>query len=171
MTKLNEVFESKSQFAARVGLSKGRISQLVADGLPVREDGAIDIEAGLAWMEANLDPAKRNKGGTKGDEEKYNGPSLGEARRLHLIVQIERAKIALKQERGDLIDADHAMATVFVRARVERDAHIAWVQRSAPVIASELGCDPAKAFTVLDRLMREHLEHLADTPLDVLKDA
>lgn len=35
-------------------------------------------------MEANLDPAKRNKGGTKGDEEKSNGPSLGEARRLHL---------------------------------------------------------------------------------------
>lgn len=86
-------------------------------------------------------------------------------------MQIERAKIALKQERGDLIDADHAMATVSCGRMVERDAHIAWVQRSAPVIASELGCDPVKAFTILDRLMREHLEHLADTPLDVLKDA
>ncbi len=171
MTKLNEAFESKSLFAARVGLSKGRVSQLVAAGLPVREDGRVDIEAGLAWMESNLDPAKRNKGGAKIEEEKDNGPSLGEARRMHLIVQIERAKIALKQERGELISADQATVTVFNRARAERDAHIAWVQRSAPILAGELGCDPAQMFAALDRLMREHLEHLADTPLDVLKDA
>lgn len=129
MTKLNEAFESKSQFATRVGVTKGRVSQLVAAGLPVREDGRIDIEAGLAWLEANLDPAKRNKGGTKIEAEKdsYGGPSLGEARRMHLIVQIERAKIALKQERGELINADQATITVFNRARAERDAHIAWV--------------------------------------------
>ncbi len=171
MTKLNEVFESKSQFAARVGLSKGRISQLIANGLPVREDGGVDIEAGLAWMEANLDPAKRNKGGAAPPEKKEEMLSLSEARRLHLIVQIERAKISLKQERGDLIDANQATITVFNRARAERDAHIAWVQRSAPILAGELGCDAAQMFAALDRLMREHLEHLADTPLDVLKNA
>lgn len=180
MSKLNEPFESKSKFAARVGVTKGRISQLVAAGLPVREDGSIDIEAALAWMEANLDPAKRNKGGTKREALITGGakdgagtssgmPSLGEARRLHLIVQIERAKIALQQERGQLIDAEQASATVFNRARAERDAHIAWVQRSAPIIAGELCSDPAKTFAVLDRLMREHLDCLADTPLDVLQ--
>lgn len=171
MTKLNEAFESKSQFAARVGLSKGRISQLVAAGLSVRGDGKIDIEAGLEWLEANLDPAKRNKGGTKHEPTNDSMPSLGEVRRMHLLVQIERAKIALKQERGDLIDANQATVTVFNRARAERDAHIAWVQRSAPILAGELGCDAAQMFAALDRLMREHLEHLADTPLDVLKNA
>jgi hypothetical protein len=171
MTKLNEAFESKSEFAARVGVTKGRVSQLVAAGLPVREDGKIDIETGLAWMEANLDPAKRNKGGAKIEDEMDGGPSLAEARRLHLIVQIQRAKIALRQERGELISADQAKITIFNRARAERDSHIAWVQRSAPILAGELGCDPAQMFAALDRLMREHLEHLADTPLDVLKDA
>ncbi len=184
MSKLNEPFESKSKFAARVGVTKGRISQLVAAGLPVRGDGSIDIEAALAWMEANLDPAKRNKGGAKREDIAAGGaairggagtasgmPSLGEARRLHLIVQIERAKIALQQERGKLIDADQASVTVFNRARAERDAHIAWVQRSAPILAGELCSDPVKTFALLDKLMREHLEHLANTPLDVLKNA
>ena len=36
-------------FAARVGLTKGRISQLVAEGLPVRADGRID-EIGRAHV-------------------------------------------------------------------------------------------------------------------------
>ena len=35
--------ETKTNFAARVGLTKGRISQLVAEGLRVRADGRIDV--------------------------------------------------------------------------------------------------------------------------------
>jgi hypothetical protein len=48
---------------------------------------------------------------------------------------------------------------------------MAWVQRAAPLIAAETGADPQATFAVLDRLMREHLEHLADTPLGELRDA
>lgn len=36
MTKLNKA-ETKTEFAARVGLTKGRVSQLIAEGLPVRD--------------------------------------------------------------------------------------------------------------------------------------
>lgn len=169
MPKLKEEAESKADFAARVGLTRGRISQLIAEGLPVQADGRINVEAGLSWMENNLDPDRRNKGGVARQE--VSGPSLAEARRLHLIVQVQRAKLALEQERGTLINADEAVNTVFARARAERDAYIAWVQRSAPVIAGELGADPNKTFAVLDRLMREHLEQLADTPLEGLRDA
>ncbi len=39
------------------GVGKGRISQLVAEGLPVRSDGQIDVAMGLAWIEDNLDPS------------------------------------------------------------------------------------------------------------------
>ena len=68
-------------------------------------------------------------------------------------------------EQGKLIDPDRAEQTVFARAKAERDAHIAWVQRSAPIMASELGVETGPVFAVLDRLMREHLEHLSTTPL------
>jgi hypothetical protein len=56
--------EIKTAFATRVGLTKRRILQMLAEGLPVRADGRIDAAVGLAWIEDNLDPARRNRGGT-----------------------------------------------------------------------------------------------------------
>ena len=167
MSKLNPKTDTKAGFAARVSVTKGRVSQLISQGLPVQPDGRIDIEKGLAWIEDNLDPVRRGKGGTVTGRT----ATLAEAKRLHEIVKVQRAKLAYEREKGELIDASAAERTVFARAKAERDAHIAWVQRSAPIIASELKTDVAPVFTVLDRLMREHLEHLAETPLEDLRDA
>ncbi len=94
MTKLDSA-ETKTVFAARVGLTKGRISQLVAEGLPVRSDGQIDVAVGLAWIEDNLDPARRNKGGAATAPARVS-TTLAEAKRLHEIVKVQRAKLALK---------------------------------------------------------------------------
>ncbi|SHJ16685.1 hypothetical protein SAMN02744035_02809 [Thalassobacter stenotrophicus DSM 16310] len=164
MTKLNSS-EAKSDFAARVGLTKGRISQLITNGLPVRPDGQIDVAEGLAWIEANLDPVRRNKGGAASVNPARSGTTLADAKRLHEIVKVQRAKLAYEKEQGLLIETAVATRTVFARARAERDAHMAWVQRSAPLLAAELGADPRTTFASLDRMMREHLEHLADMPL------
>lgn len=166
MPKLNTT-ETKTAFAVRVGLTKGRISQLIAEGLPVLADGNIDVAEGLAWIEANLDPGRRNKGGatTTGGT-----ATLAEAKRLHEIVKVQRARLAYEREQGRMIDAHEARRTVFARARAERDAHLAWVQRTAPLLAVELGADPQATFAALDRMMREHLEHLADLPLGSFGD-
>lgn len=164
MPKLNSGTDTKAEFATRIGVTKGRVSQLIAQGLPVRADGQIDIETGLAWIENNLDAARRNKGGGTA----ARAATLAEAKRMHEIVKVQRARLAYEHEKGDLIDAADAERTVFARAKAERDAHIAWVQRSAPIMAAELGIEPGPVFTVLDRLMREHLVHLAETPLEEL---
>lgn len=167
MTKLDSA-ETKTAFAARVGLTKGRISQLVAEGLPVRPDGQIDVAVGLAWIEDNLDPARRNKGGAAVPTRATT--TLAEAKRLHEIVKVQRAKLAFEKEQGLLVETVAAARTVFARARAERDAHMAWVQRTAPLLAAELGADPRATFAALDRMMREHLEHLADLPLGSFGD-
>jgi hypothetical protein len=158
---------SKAAFAEKVGLTRGRISQLIAQGLPVRADGRIEVEAGLRWMEDNLDADRRNKGGSQAPA---GAPTLAEAKRLHEILKIQRARLALDKERGDLVSRAEVKAAVFARARRERDAHMAWVARTAPQLAAELGADPARTFASLDRLMREHLLDLARTPLQVLAD-
>jgi hypothetical protein len=168
MPKLNAT-ETKTAFAERVGLTKGRISQLVAEGLPVRDDGRIDVDAGLAWMENNLDPAKRNKGGTAAPAP-GGALSMSEARRLYMVTQVQRARLAYDKERGQLIDAKEAASAVFSRAKAERDAHIAWVSRTAPLLAAETGADPQTMFAALDKHMREHLEHLSQTPAWSLSD-
>lgn len=163
MTKLN-ASESKTAFATRVGLTKGRISQLVAEGLPVRPDGQIDVAEGLAWIEDNLDPSRRNKGGVAASPARVS-TTLAEAKRLHEIVRVQRARLAFEREQGQLVETVAATRTVFARARAERDAHMAWVQRTAPLLAAEVGADPRATFAALDRMMREHLDYLADIPL------
>jgi transcriptional regulator with XRE-family HTH domain len=45
---------TKSELAERLGLSKGRVSQLVAQGLPVEPDGMVDAVEAARWVLDNL---------------------------------------------------------------------------------------------------------------------
>jgi transcriptional regulator with XRE-family HTH domain len=45
---------TKSELAARLGLSKGRVSQLLADGLPVEPDDRVDAIEAAEWVLSNL---------------------------------------------------------------------------------------------------------------------
>jgi plasmid maintenance system antidote protein VapI len=45
---------TKSELAERLGLSKGRVSQLVAQGLPVLPDGQVDAIEAARWVLDNL---------------------------------------------------------------------------------------------------------------------
>jgi hypothetical protein len=41
---------SKSALAAELGITRGRVSQYVAAGMPVRLDGKLDREAAIRWV-------------------------------------------------------------------------------------------------------------------------
>lgn len=151
---------SKSAFAERVGVSKGRVSQMVEQGLPVLPNGRIDPEAGEAWMDANLDPAKRKRTGHGGPKAPPSVRNLVEQERLELL-RMEKAKKA-----GQLIDRAAVEATIFKRARLERDGWLAWAVRTAPILAGRFGIDERDAFAELDRLVRAQLAELAETPLE-----
>jgi transcriptional regulator with XRE-family HTH domain len=45
---------TKSELAERLGLSKSRVSQLVAQGLPVEPDGQVDAVEAARWVLDNL---------------------------------------------------------------------------------------------------------------------
>jgi hypothetical protein len=150
---------SKKEFAARLGLSPARISQLVEQGLPVEASGRVPVEKATAWYAANIDPNRRKRGD--------GGDALQRSPRAQLdIIRAESARYRLEQERGNLIDRATANRHVFERARAERDSWLAWVSRAAPQVAGELGGDTAKAVAVLDRLVRDHLRHLSTRPLE-----
>lgn len=40
----------------------------------------------------------------------------------------------------------------------------------SPLLAAEVGADPRATFPALDRMMREHMEHLPDMPLGSFGD-
>jgi phage terminase Nu1 subunit (DNA packaging protein) len=47
---------AKGEFARLIGVSRARVSQYIADGLPVAFDGRIDAIQGQEWIRGNLDP-------------------------------------------------------------------------------------------------------------------
>jgi transcriptional regulator with XRE-family HTH domain len=49
---------TKSELAERLAVTKGRVSQLLADGLPVEADGRVDALAAAEWVLSNLNNPK-----------------------------------------------------------------------------------------------------------------
>jgi len=50
----------KSEFAARLKVSKTRVSQMVGMGMPTTADGKINVPDALAWIEAHIDSSHKD---------------------------------------------------------------------------------------------------------------
>jgi len=58
----------KSAFARRIGVSPSRVSQLIADGMPVELDDTINEERALSWCRENVRaPWQMRLGGSAGE--------------------------------------------------------------------------------------------------------
>lgn len=92
---------------------------------------------------------------------------LQQAREEKERERVRAMRLEYLRRSGRLVDREAAERAIFARARLERDAWLAFVSRSAPVLAAELGADERRAFQVLDRLVREQLDELATMALEV----
>src|SRR4051794_15061354 len=52
---------SKAGLARELGVTKGRVSQLLRCGLPVRPDGSIDRDLATSWYKSNVVPHNRER--------------------------------------------------------------------------------------------------------------
>jgi hypothetical protein len=104
----NTTIITKAQLAREVNLSRARISQLVARGLPVRTDGRLDRGKALGWVTANRVPERGGWGEGQGRRrrmpacEDTSAPALplNEATRLahrQLLDHVVRASEALPE--------------------------------------------------------------------------
>ena len=97
---------SKSELAGALGVSRGRISQLVAVGLPVRPDSKIDLDKAAAWYQKNIkrSSARPELASPPTSVSVNSEKTLTEARRQLEWVRLERESLALAKLRGDLVD-------------------------------------------------------------------
>lgn len=154
---------TKTAFAARLGVTAGRVSQMIKEGLPVLPNGRIPVDAAESWYQANVRQKISGAANTSRDLSQVKLQREAAQRDL-LLMEIER-------KTGAMIDRKAVELALFDRARGERDAHIAWVSRIAPALAAELGVDLSLLYAALDREMRQHLQDLSETPLqELLKD-
>lgn len=158
---------SKSDFAREMGVTPGRISQLIPRGLPVLPNGRIDPEAGREWYAANVDPSRR-RAVVQAGEHGSRPVSIKDEIETERLAHARMKRLHLEKA---LVDKQTVEAAIFARARAERDAHMGWVVRIAPQLAAHAGGDTAAVFAFLDREMRTHLATLANRPLEGLADA
>jgi hypothetical protein len=152
---------SKRGFAELVGVSPGRVSQMIKDGLPVEPNGRVNVEAGRAWIVANIDPNRRRI-------QLDDGGSVRSSKVKRENAEAEMAHLKAERMAESLIDRAATLQAIEGRARFERDSWIGWVNRTAPEIAAAVGGDLAAVVAALDRAVRDHLAQLADTPIEGL---
>lgn len=172
------VIETKADFARRVGLSRPRITQLAAKGLPVTPDGKVDVGAALEWMSRELDPTQRvaqSKAKARpalvppvpapvdSDGDGEEDGDLIAARTEHEWLKVERARLALERDKGDVAPWAEIDRVLFEHGRRHRDAWLAWSQRVVPDMAAELKVDGARLTAVLRKFVSAHLQELAET--------
>jgi len=56
---------TKSELATRLGVSRGRVSQLCSQGMPVLADGHVDFETACQWINQHVDRAHSGWAGTR----------------------------------------------------------------------------------------------------------
>lgn len=146
---------TKAVFADLVGLTKGRISQLIKSGLPVETTGKIDVARGRCWIQDNVDQ-RRGKASVN--------TLKGSVKDRRDEVQLERDEIELAKLKGELIERKVVERTVYAQSRAERDAWQTWPLRVVAEMAGELGIEEGLLLPVLRNLVRVELERLAQRP-------
>lgn len=158
---------SKKAFSELVGVTQGRVSQMVADGLPVEPNGRINVARGKEWMRQNIDPTRRRASLDQPQQPMAFDPVTPRAKRA--VAEAEIAHLKAERLAGRLIDRAATLRVVEARARAERDALIGWVNRAASAVAVETGANLATVTAVLDREIRDHLRAMAERQVELPK--
>lgn len=154
---------SKRAFGDAIGVSPGRVSQMITAGLPVEPNGRIELARGRDWYRENVDGNRRR--GDTGDDQ-----ILTSAKAEREAADAKTARLKAEILAGNLIDRRAALRAIETRARAERDSWIGWVNRVAPALATTTGGDLAAIVAILDREVRDQLASLARTPLEAMGD-
>jgi phage terminase Nu1 subunit (DNA packaging protein) len=95
----------KGDFAKLVGVSAGRVSHMIKDGMPVEPDGRIDVARGKLWIQANVDP-KRSAAQSAQSEMPFAALPDAATERVRLLrEQADYAALKNEEKRRELVKA------------------------------------------------------------------
>jgi len=148
----------KIDFAKRVGVTPGRVSQMVKDGLPVEPDGRIDVARGQIWIKANISPT-RSAAQSDQNELPFAAQKDAAEERLRLIKeQADGQALKNEQMRRNLLPApevERAWSDVMRTVRAGILAVPARLRQTMPHLTPQ-------DFAMLDAELRRALEDLAN---------
>lgn len=148
----------KKAFGELVGVSAGRVSQMITKGLPVEPDGRINVAAGKLWIKENVSPTRSAAQSLQSDLPFAAQPdAAAEAVRLKKE-QADHAELKNQMLRKELVEAvavERAWANVL---RQVRSGVLAVPSRLRQVLPHLTAHDVA----TIDAELRHVLEDLAN---------
>ena len=151
---------SRAAFARHMGVSPRTITDRIRAGTVIVDKATNLIkvrESKARWLAPG--PAL-GRGDVQGPDPERS--TLTAARTKHEEVKRQAAELRLRKARGELIDRQRTLETVFNLARQTRDSFLSWPARYAAIIAAKLHTDPHLTELVLDQCIKEHLRELAE---------
>lgn len=111
MARLAKVV-SKTELAGVLHLSRGRVTQLIGEGLPVRPDGKLDRAEAVAWYHANVRDGQKRGPKPESDQSAPADESLkaAQTRKERALATIRELEAGEKS--GSLLDRDEVKEAV-----------------------------------------------------------
>jgi hypothetical protein len=155
-----ELTPSTREAARRIGVTETALRKAEQRQRIVREaDGQWDVEKTRRRMVETADPARSPLAAPAASAD---GTPYARLKIAQLALQVEAQRLALDEEKGRLLDADTANATIDEIAGAMRDTLLNWPARVAGLIAAQLGADPHVVQTVLQQHVADLLTESAD---------
>ena len=177
----------KSEFAKRLHVSKARVSQMVAKGMPLTADGKVDVPAALNWIEEHIDlshkdalarrqsapaPVPDAPSSTPASAGAHTVPPTGDralpdpgrilltAKAKRALVELRRAERAERKENGELVEVVEVQRAVENLIANAKSKLLGLGHRLAPRLAIESNVAVCKQ--VIDDAIAEALMDLVE---------
>ena len=167
---------SKSEFAKHLGVTPGRVSQLLAEGLPQTADNRIDLATGLEWVSQRIDPSHKDailrRAAVLAGDAPFPPPTqptngtldaakiLLSAKAKRALLELRRAEREERRENGELIEISEIAQLVEGLVLNARNRLLSLGFVLAPRIAMET--DPARCREMIDNAVVEALRELTE---------
>lgn len=174
---------SRREVARRLGLTHHALQRAERAGRIAREpDGSWDIEKVRRQLAASSLPGTKtarlaeadikaevdaDEPGADADALLANAQSFHDVRTAHELLKAQERKLKIEERKRRLVDKAKVVQMVQALAKQERDAILAWPSRVAAEMAIELGVDPHRLQTLLQKSLREYLAQRHEVRLDL----
>lgn len=145
----------KVDFAKLIGVSPGRVSHMIRDGLPVEPDGRIDVARGKLWIQANVDPKRSAAQSAQGEMPFAAAPDASAERVRLLREQADYAALKNAEKRRELVPASEVEKIWEGEWRQLRSAILAAPSRLRQISPHLSAADVAEIDAELRRILEE----------------
>jgi phage terminase Nu1 subunit (DNA packaging protein) len=148
----------KIAFAKHVGVTPGRVSQYIKEGMPVEPDGRIDVARGEQWIKANVSPTRSAAQSAQSDLPFAAQRDAAEERIRLVREQADREALKNQRLRGELVpaaDVERAWSNILRQVRSAVLAVPSRVRQQLPHLT-------AHDIATFDAEIRRALEDLAN---------